>query len=306
MAEVLIDAASGGLAGMLATTAVYPLEVIKTNLQAQKKRATPGARPPRTVAEIVRDVVARDGVMGLYGGCEVAACQAFVEKFIYFSAFESLKRAYARLVGALSLPASVLLGYLSDWSHLPITLPAEQVAVRMQMTGASALDALRQVRAEGGLGGLYKGMAAYVVLGLKPAVQNAVFEALKARVLKRVGSAAKELSALQAFCLGAIARAVATLLVFPCTRAKVLMMTRGQDASSEPAGAPQPRAQGLREVLGQVVREEGVLALYQGVKPELIRGVLSAAVMLMAKEKITARSRRYFAAALSRRGPPSK
>ena len=301
--DAIVDAASGGLAGMLATTAVYPLEIIKTNLQAQKKRATPGVRPPRTVAEIVRDVVARDGVIGLYGGCEVAACQAFVEKFIYFYAFESLKRAYTRLVGTLSLPASVLLGYLSDWSHLPITLPAEQLAVRMQTTGCRPLDALRQVLAESGLGGLYKGMAAYVVLGLKPAVQNAVFEALKARVLKRVGSAAKELSALQAFCLGAIARAIATLLVFPCTRAKVLMMTRGQDAS-EPAGAraadaQPPRAEGLREVLRTVIREEGVLALYQGVKPELVRGVLSAAVMLMAKEKIKA-------AALSSLRPPSK
>jgi hypothetical protein len=292
---------------MIATTAVYPLEIIKTNLQAQKKRTTPGARPPRTVAEIVRDVVARDGLIGLYGGCQVAACQAFLEKFIYFFTFETLKRTYTRLVGPASLPTSVLLGYFSDWSHLPITMPAEQVAVRIQTTGASALNALRQLREENGLRGLYKGLGAYVVLGLKPAVQNAVFEALKARVLKRVGAAAKELSALQAFCLGAIARAIATLLVFPCTRAKVLMMTRGQDAS-QPAGAhpndkQQPRAPGLREVLSQVVREEGVLALYQGVKPELIRGVLSAAVMLMAKEKITASNRRHFAAALSRRAP---
>jgi hypothetical protein len=227
--ESVLDAASGGFAGMIATTAVYPLEIIKTNLQAQKKRTTPGARPPRTVAEIVRDVVARDGLIGLYGGCQVAAW-AFLEKFIYFFTFETLKRTYTRLVGPASLPTSVLLGYFSDWSHLPITMPAEQVAVRIQTTGASALNALRQLREENGLRGLYKGLGAYVVLGLKPAVQNAVFEALKARVLKRVGAAAKELSALQAFCLGAIARAIATLLVFPCTRAKVLMISATRSA----------------------------------------------------------------------------
>lgn len=86
MESAFIDAWSGGIAGAITSVTVYPLEVIKTNMQAQKARATPGGRPPRTAGEIVRDLVRRDGVAGLYGGCHIAAMQAFLEKFIYFCA----------------------------------------------------------------------------------------------------------------------------------------------------------------------------------------------------------------------------
>lgn len=91
-----MDATSGGLAGAVSSATVYPIEVIKTNLQAQKTRTTPGGPPPRTIMEIVRDLVKRDGVAGLYGGCHVAAMQAFLEKFIYFCEAPWARRQLAR------------------------------------------------------------------------------------------------------------------------------------------------------------------------------------------------------------------
>jgi hypothetical protein len=94
--EQLADATSGGLAGMISTATVYPLEVIKTNMQAQKQRTTPGGRPPRTVTQLVRDLLERDGLGGLYGGCHVAALQAFLEKFIYFCARRKARSFTAR------------------------------------------------------------------------------------------------------------------------------------------------------------------------------------------------------------------
>lgn len=216
--------------------------------------------------------------------------------------YSGLKELYSRLTGGLSLKATLLIGYVSDWSHLALTMPAEQIAVRMQTKqSGSVLDALSAIVAEKGVLGLYRGIAAYVVLGLKPAIQLTVFEALKKRVLARAtGSAASGLSAAQAFAIGAIARAVATVLVFPCTRAKVLMMTSAAASAQAEGGThgggpgTQPSAPARTSVLQlllQSVRDEGPLSLYQGIKPELVRGVLSSAVMLMAKEKIAAANR---------------
>ncbi|KAJ1635022.1 mitochondrial carrier domain-containing protein [Pavlovales sp. CCMP2436] len=297
--EQVIDAASGGLAGVFSTAAVYPLEVIKTNLQAQVKHAGSSGRAPRTAVEMARDLIARDGVLGLYGGCQMAVAQAFVEKFIYFYVFSALKRAYTRSVGALSLPANVLLGYAADWAHLAFTMPVEMVAVRMQTRGVSAPESFRGILAETGPRGLYTGIAAYLVLCFKPAIQSALFEALRTRVLeraaKKLGTVVRELSVAQAFCLGALARAIATVLVFPCIRAK-----RGPaERNSSPGNGTAHRAQpaGLRHILTQVVREEGFSALYQGIRPELVKGVLSAAVLLSTKEKITAGNRRLLEAA---------
>ena len=41
-------------------------------------------------------------------------------------------------------------------------------------------------------------------------------------------------------------------------------------------------------VLSRVVREKGVLSVFDGLSPELVRGMLSGAVMLMVKEYIDA------------------
>jgi len=40
--------------------------------------------------------------------------------------------------------------------------------------------------------------------------------------------------------------------------------------------------------VSRVIKEDGFLSLYQGCVPEVSRGVLSAALMLAAKEKIAA------------------
>ncbi len=41
-------------------------------------------------------------------------------------------------------------------------------------------------------------------------------------------------------------------------------------------------------MLSRVVREKGVLSVFDGLSPELVRGMLSGAVMLMVKEYIDA------------------
>ena len=49
---------------------------------------------------------------------------------------------------------------------------------------------------------------------------------------------------------------------------------------------------GTTDVLRAELRRGGVLALFQGMGPELARGVLSAALMMMVKEKIVGTVRR--------------
>jgi len=75
--------------------------------------------------------------------------------------------------------------------------------------------------------------------------------------------------------LGMIARLIATIVVFPYTRAKVMLQSgKGK------AGATIP------EMLGEIYKEKGLGGIFQGIGPELTRGVMSAAMMLMIKEKI--------------------
>lgn len=172
------------------------------------------------------------------------------------------------------------------------------------------------------------------MLCLRPAIQFAVFERLKALKLaarKKTSGATSNLglSALEAFVLGALARAVATVAVYPYTRAKVMAQVSTQargaettaaaaataaavgetsaqgstndddtaaasvaasaDTASTPSSPPPPPLpvpQTLLASMHTIFAEDGIAGLFHGLGPEVFRGMLSGAVMLMVKEKI--------------------
>ena len=120
-----------------------------------------------------------------------------------------------------------------------------------------------------------------IVLTIKPGLQLAFFEQMKSRILlqRQGGRRADVLSSTQAFMLGALARAIATVLVFPYIRGKV-MLQRGEEEQGNPLAA-------LHRVMFSVARREGFVGLYQGLPQELLRAVLSAALMFAVRERLT-------------------
>ncbi|CEG40965.1 mitochondrial carrier family [Plasmopara halstedii] len=123
-------------------------------------------------------------------------------------------------------------------------------------------------------------------------IQYTIFERLKSIYLRKYDVASQTLGALEAFVLGALARSIATLTLFPYIRAKVLMqvnktqiaatqLIRNQTDTCAESGK-----ETIMSTLLRVYSEEGPLALYRGLGPEITRGALSSALMLMIKEKI--------------------
>ncbi|CAN0013713.1 unnamed protein product [Laminaria digitata] len=276
---------------MFSAGALFPLEVIKTNLQAHTKNRTTAATTPAagaaaaeaegrgeeeeapltptagrddgenkqqqqqqeelqarrdqnqnqlgapSVASVARDIYFREGLSGFYKGVWYASGQSGVEKAAYFYGYGWLKALALRGGGGgeLSTVADLGLGYLAEAFHLPFTIPIEVVLTKIMTSKekTNAFAVIQGILAESGPAGFYTGVQAYVVLCLKPAIQYAVFNRLKAitlayRSVERgyPGGGTKELTAVQAFVIGAISRAVATVLVFPYIRAKVIIMSR--------------------------------------------------------------------------------
>lgn len=123
-----------------------------------------------------------------------------------------------------------------------------------------------------------------MVLCLKPAIQYTVYEQVKqiviaARRLNTDGKAVVDdsLSAAEAFFLGMFARIVATMLTYPYLRAKVLLQSTYGNAKVKPT---------IPQMIAEQLSKGGVWGLYQGIGPELTRGVFSAALMMMVKERI--------------------
>ena len=226
-----------------------------------------------------------------------SASQSAIEKFIYFYSYETIIKLYqGENSDDLGTVANLVIGYVAEFGHLPITMPLDQSLTRFQSQSSgpdtrSYLQCMRDIYSEKGLAGFYKGMDAQLVLCLKPAIQFTVFDQLKNFYLKKLqkqGLKASVLTALQAFILGAVARAVATFCVFPYTRSKMILYSGGGKAAGVEQAAEGPkRPTTIPGVMMDVLSKQGVTGLYQGLGAELGRGVLSAALMLMVKEKLS-------------------
>ena len=121
---------------------------------------------------------------------------------------------------------------------------------------------------------MYKGVQAYVVLCFKPALQYTVFERVKAALVANRRN--KTLSASESFLLGMVARTISTVLIFPYLRAKVVLQT-----------SDSPTTTSIPDMLRAMYTKGGLASWFQGLGPELTRGVLSSALMLMIKEQLS-------------------
>lgn len=321
MPSVASEVVSACMGGMFSASALYPLEILKTRMQAEGdaeevlpntqegegKNAQNGTIDNST--EIAKKELkqryvdaAGDGMISyaslmfqneggitpFYMGVGTSAIQSATEKALYFFAYTFFKNGYVSLTGDANISAlpNLILGCLAEWAHLPITLPIDCVTTAIQTDDKNrgAFVLMGNILSEKGIGGFYKGIQAYVVLCLKPAIQYTVYEQVKqivltARQLKAHGNAVvdESLSAAEAFFLGMFARIVATMLTYPYLRAKVLLQSTYGNAKVKPT---------IPQMIAEQLSKGGFWGMYQGIGPELTRGVFSAALMMMVKERI--------------------
>lgn len=228
------------------------------------------------------------GMSPFYSGVVTSAFQSATEKALYFFAYTFLKNGYTDITGNPNIGAlsNLILGCFAEWAHLPVTLPIDCVTTAIQTDDKNrgAFVLLGNILSTKGIGGFYKGIEAYTVLCLKPAIQYTVYEQVKHFVIaaRRVKANTNQkvdesLNAAEAFFLGMFARVIATMLTYPYLRAKVMLQSTYGNAKVKPT---------IPQMIGEQYSNGGVWGLYQGIGPELTRGVFSAALMMMVKERI--------------------
>jgi hypothetical protein len=235
---------------------------------------------------------------------------------LYFYIYSFVRDFYERMFGPIGAFPNLVVGYCCDWAHKPITYPLDSKWLCHPSTTTKFTRLLRSLttaivnmckikkiswseaygrlmedgrRTGAGFMVMYRGLGAHTLGALKPAFQYALYEQFKKRTL--AGQTSQALSALQAFNLGAGARAIADCICYPARTAK----TRKQSAlktknatAEQKAAAEKMQAMSSIEVLQHVVATEGIFAVYKGIEMEVGRGVLSAGLMLMVKERLDA------------------
>lgn len=279
--DAFIQAMDAALGGGFSTLSLFPLEVLKTKFAVNS-----GADK----LAVIKDLLEKEGIAAFYKGASMKCGNSMLGKFMYFFYYYRMKNAYKSAVGPVPPIMDVVFGLLSEFGHLPLSVPFDVISTRLQTSAASPdgkkmsfWEIIKSHYEQGGIANFYKGFYFSMLCAFQPALQYMLYERARAVLIARSGSPV--LSAVEAFVLGAATRAVATTVVFPMIRAKTI----AQFLAKQPQGADAASGKEHPTVISEMlrgIREEGILSIFSGLAPELLRGVLSSAVMMMVKEKI--------------------
>lgn len=296
MPDAAVEATAGAVGSLLTCFLLYPIDTVKLRIQSGRSKAG-------TVGTI-RDIVRDESILALFKGLPAKAVHAVVNNYLYFYAYELLKKQRAALGVRASTPANTVCGVLAGIANLTMTLPLDTYVVRLQLgdrenkrsAGALALELIGE-----GPRGLWRGFGVSTVLTINPALTFAVFDALKAYVTKLLR--VDRLSALQAFVIASTAKLIATFVTYPLIRTKTVLQQRrsgdrvgaGSGAAAANGGtdggsatADGARSVGMAQVLLDILREEGIVGWYRGIGAQCITAVGKSGILLTTKEKIAA------------------
>ncbi|XP_054802778.1 peroxisomal adenine nucleotide carrier 1 [Prosopis cineraria] len=291
--ESLAEATSGAIGSLLSTTILYPLDTCKTKYQAEARAH--GRQKYRNLSDVLWEAISSRQVLSLYQGLGTKNLQSFISQFVYFYGYSYFKRMYLLKSGSkrIGTKANLVIAAAAGACTALVTQPLDTASSRMQTSDFGKSKGLLKTLTEGTWSDAFDGLSISLLLTSNPAIQYTVFDQLKQRALNNQqnsvdkGSSPASLSAFMAFLLGAISKSVATVFTYPAIRCKV--MIQAADSEERPASKSQKKSQKtVSGVLCAIWQREGLLGYFKGLHAQILKTVLSSALLLMIKEKISA------------------
>ncbi|KAJ4772652.1 Peroxisomal carrier protein [Rhynchospora pubera] len=292
--ESLAEATSGAVGALVSTTALYPLDTCKTKYQAEVR--SEGCRKYRNLTDVLKEAIKENKVLSLYQGLTTKNIQTFISQFIYFYGYSFFKQLYLRKSGKKKIGTTVnlLIGVAAGCCTVILTQPLDNASSKMQTSAFGKSKGLWATLTEGSLADAFDALPISILLTTNPAIQYTVFDQLKLRLLhgqnqkaQSSGAVSKAvaLSAFSAFVLGAISKTVATILTYPAIRCKVMIQSADPDQDEETQDKPKhPKT--FFGAFKAIWSNEGLPGFFKGLQAQILKTVLSSALLLMIKEKI--------------------
>ncbi|RWW22651.1 hypothetical protein GW17_00013134 [Ensete ventricosum] len=293
--ESLTEATSGAVGSLVSTTVLYPLDTCKTRYQAEVR--SHGQRKYRNLSDVLREAISKRQFFSLYQGLGTKNLQSFISQFVYFYSYSSLKRLYLQKTGVKSVgtKANLVVAAAAGVCTVIVTQPLDTASSRMQTSAFGKSKGLWETLSEGYWSEAYDGLGISLLLTANPAIQYTVFDQLKHKLLRKqsikVVPASKEsspatLSAFSAFLLGAISKSVATVLTYPAIRCKVMIQSADTEDTSNMDNQSKP-PKTMVGTLSSIWNKEGIPGFFKGLEAQIVKTVISSALLLMIKEKIS-------------------
>jgi solute carrier family 25 carnitine/acylcarnitine transporter 20/29 len=164
----LISLGAGSVAGAVGVGVAYPLDTIKTKVQAYAIKSETSLK----LKEIVKTILKNEGLQGFYGGVKgVMLAQAFIKSAAFGSNAWALNELASFLGFDPSKPDLIMLALAAAFSGFAtsfIVNPIERIKILMQADDSnsysSEIDCATKVLAQDGLQGLvFRGIDATLI-----------------------------------------------------------------------------------------------------------------------------------------------
>lgn len=312
--RLLIDMAAGGIGGLCVVLVGYPFDLLKTRLQTS-------TRPGTTLLCTIKHVWQTTGWRGFYQGVTAPLLGVSPIFAVNFYGYEFGQRLYRRLFPltptARTEPLSIASALLSPLSPPPssnpslingrrpldqcafgaafsalqtaaIVIPAERIKVFMQLPRSAdcplarlnALQVAHQLYREGGMRELYRGATTTLTRDLPGLVT--FFTSYEVYKGWFCDPSVSPTDSLQSMSLVMFAGGLAGITSWMVSLPSDVVKSRLQAAHKEDA-LWRARFPTLL-VLGTLLRQEGVLALYKGLVPVLLRAFPANAACFLGYE----------------------
>lgn len=293
--------AAGAASGFFTRALVQPLDVIKIRFQLQLEPISEASQGSKytSMLQAFRTVVQEEGIYSLWKGHVPAQCLSMVYGAVQFSGFHFLTEKYSHYLHAKSNPVSdFACGALAGCIATSVSHPFDVMRTRLIGQGEPKLytgqrQAFVMIFKSEGFYGLYRGLIPNLLL-IAPQT-GAMFLSYKVskRLWKEKMPSALADSWFQNFCCGALSGTIAKSCVYPLDSVKKRLQIQGFEQARAQFGST-TTYRGVIDCLVRISRHEGLLGLYKGFQPSLLKAALTTAIQfsfyeyfLIAFQKLT-------------------
>jgi len=247
----------GGIAGVIGTTCIFPLDMVKTRLQASGQGGNIKYNGP---LDVIKRMRATEGIRGFYRGLGANLIGVTPEKAIKLAVNDQAREYFQAADGSIKLQHEIASGAMAGFLQVAATNPMEIVKLRLQLQ--SQLPKEMQVGMVGvvkdlGLSGLYRGVLATWARDIP---YSMIFFPVYANAKVALSDENGDTTLLKNLACGTLAGSTAAGIMTPSDVVKTRFQQQG---GLEKYGS-------IGNCFKKTLETEGVFALYKGAIPRMV------------------------------------
>ncbi|KAG2326336.1 hypothetical protein Bca4012_035309 [Brassica carinata] len=338
MSDALINGLAGAGGGIIAQLLTYPLQTVNTRQQTERDLKREKKKKKLGTFQHMCQVVKQEGWGRLYGGLAPSVVGTAASQGVYYYFYQvfrnqveaaALKQKKKGLGdGSVGMFSSLLVAALAGSVNVLMTNPIWVIVTRMQThkkmpkglqtvpeppsADVEALvpveprpygtfNTIREIYDEAGVTGFWKGVVPTLIMVCNPAMQFMLYETMLSKLKKkRALKGTTNVTALETFLLGAVAKLGATVTTYP-----LLVVKSRLQAKQVTTGDKRQHYKGTLDAILKMIRYEGLHGFYKGMSTKIVQSVFAAAVLFMIKEELVKGAKLLLSNATSIKSKPS-